>query len=86
MNQLPFSLLETTVLVVERLLSDLLVIRIKEIEKSESFSVLDIDAPISITIGSSPFRHDVKTVSSKNALSLYLFNEDCRSLASSKTR
>ena len=67
-GQVALSLLETVVLAVVRLPSDLVIEGTGEIAKSESSEVIDIDALVSITIGSSPLQHDVKIVGGKDSL------------------
>ena len=53
-NQVAMPSPETVVLAVMRLPSDLVIEGTGEIVKSESSGVIDIDTPVSITIGSSP--------------------------------
>ena len=66
-----FPSLETVVLAVVRLPSDLVVEGTRKIAKSKISGVIDIAAPASITIGISPLWHDAKIVGVKDALSLY---------------
>ena len=58
-NQETFHLLEIVVLAVVRLPSDLVVEETGEIAKLESSGLIDINVPVSITIGSSLLWHNV---------------------------
>ena len=74
-NHVAFSSPETVVFAVVRLPRDLVVDGTGVIAKSESLGVIDIEAPVSITIGNSLLWHNVKIIGGKDSLSLYWFRE-----------